>query len=248
VQALTAPIAIAFDALSFLWSALCLSLIKRPEQRHIPEAEHTEHNIWREIGEGLQVIWQDRVLRALAVSGTVRGFFGWFFAALYAYYAIQELGLSTGVVGLLVSAGGVGALVGAGVAGRLARRLGIGPLLIAISVGTGLCELLVPLAFGPYFLVIAAMLAAQFFGDIGWEVYSINEITLRQMVVPARLMGRANATVQFLTGGAGPVGALVAGALAQATSARVALLVAALGMLVATLFLIFSPLRRFRQA
>ncbi len=78
-----------------------------------------------------------------------------------------------------------------------------------------------PLAAGPYFLVIAAMLTAQFFGDIGWEIYSINEITLRQMVVPGRLMGRANATMQFLTGGAGPVGALVAGALAQAASAAV---------------------------
>ncbi len=123
VQALTAPIAIAFDALSFLWSALCLSLIKRSEQRHIPEAEHAEHNIWREIGEGLRVIWQDRVLRALAISATVRGFFGWFFAALYAFYAIQELGLTTGVVGLLVSAGGVGALVGAGACGETGSPL-----------------------------------------------------------------------------------------------------------------------------
>jgi hypothetical protein len=109
------------------------------------------------------------------------------------------------------------------------------------------CNLFVPLAAGPYFLVIAAMLFAQFFGDIAWEVYAINEVTLRQLVVAPRLMGRANATMQFLTGGAGPIGALVAGALAQATSARLALLVAVLGMLAATLWLVFSPLWRFRE-
>jgi len=247
VQALTAPIAIAFDALSFLWSAGCLGLIRKPETRHIPEAGHEAHNMWREIGEGLRAIWHDGILRALALSAVTRGFFGWFFAALYAFYAIEELGLNTGVVGLLVSAGGVGALVGAGLAGRVARRFGTGPVLLIASLAGAACNLFVPLAAGPYFLVIAAMLFAQFFGDIAWEVYAINEVTLRQLVVPPRLMGRANATMQFLTGGAGPIGALVAGALAQATSARLALLVAVLGMLAATLWLVFSPLWRFRE-
>jgi MFS family permease len=248
VQALTAPIAIAFDSLSFLWSAACLGLIKKPEPRHIPEdQEHQEQSIWREIGEGLRAIWHDAILRALALSATTRSFFGWFFAALYAFYAIEELGLNAGVVGLLISAGGVGALVGAGLAGRLARRFGIGPVLVITSLVGAACNLLVPLAVGPYFLVVAAMLFAQFFGDIAWEVYAINEVTLRQLVVRPRLMGRANATMQFLAGGAGPIGALVAGALAQVTSARVALLVAVLGMLAATLWLVFSPLWRFRE-
>jgi MFS family permease len=247
VQVLTAPIAIAFDAVSFLWSAVWLGLIKKPEQRHIPEAGHEAHNVWREIGEGLRVTWEDGILRSLAVSATIRAFFGWFFAALYAFYAIQELGLTAGVVGVLVSAGGVGALIGAGLAGRLARRFGIGPLLVVASAWSGFFELMTPIASGPYFLVIAFMFAGQFFGDIGWEIYAISEVTLRQMVAPEHLMGRANATMQFLVGGAGPMGALVAGALAQATSARFALLVAALGALVATLFLLFSPLRNVKR-
>ena len=74
-----------------------------------------------------------------------------------------------------------------------------------------------PLAFGPYLFIVAALFAAQLFGDSVWEVYAINEITLRQMVVPSHLMGRANATMQFVVGGAGPIGALIAGALAQAS-------------------------------
>lgn len=247
VQLLTAPIAMAFDALSFLWSALLISLIRKPEERHTPEAGHEHHNMWREIGEGLRVIWQNATLRVLAISAAMRGFFGWFFAALYAFYAVQELGLTTGVVGLLVAAGGVGSLIGAGLAGRVSKRFGLGYVLVVTSVVGGLFELLVPLASGPYFLVIVAMLAAQFFGDIAWEIYAINEVSLRQMVVPHQYMGRANATMQFLVGGAAPIGALVAGAIAQSTDARAALLVAALGMIGASLWLVFSPLRRMRE-
>jgi MFS family permease len=206
------------------------------------------HNVWREIGEGLRLIWEDRVLRALAASAAMRGFFGWFYAALYSFYAIHELGLTAGVVGLLVSAGGIGALIGAAFAGRLSRRFGLGPLLIATSFAGGILELFVPLASGPYFLIVAALFVAQFFGDSVWEVYGINEISLRQMVVPARLMGRANATMQFVVGGAGPIGALIAGALAQASSARLALFIASLGMLAASLWLLFPPLRGMREA
>jgi MFS family permease len=248
VQLLTAPIAMAFDALSFLWSALLIGLIKKPEHVNIPEEGEASRNMWREIGEGLRVLWENKVLRALAVSATMRDFFGWFFAALYAFYAIQELGLTPGVVGVLVSAGGVGSLVGAATAGRLSRRFGIGPVLIVTSIAGAILAMLVPLAAGPYFLVIAAMLAAQLFGDIAWEVYAINEMSLRQMVVPGRLLGRANATMQFLVEGAGPAGALVAGALAQSTSARFTLFVSAVGMLLATLWLVFSPLRDLREA
>jgi MFS family permease len=248
VQLLTAPIAIAFDALSFLWSALFIGLIKKSEPRHIPEVGHEAHNVWREIGEGLRLIWGNRVLRALAASAAMRGFFGWFYAALYTFYAIHELGLTAGVVGLLVSAGGVGALIGAALAGRLSRRFGLGPLLITTSFAGGTLALFVPLASGPYFLVVAAMFVAQFFGDSVWEVYAINETSLRQMVVPGHLLGRANATMQFVVGGAGPIGALIAGALAQASSARFALLIASLGMLAATLWLFFSPLRQMHEA
>jgi MFS family permease len=248
VQLLTAPIAMAFDALSFLWSALFIGQIKRPEQLHIPEEGHQMHGVWHEIGEGLRLIWRDRVLRAIAASATIRDFFGWFFAALYAFYAIEELGLTTGVVGVLVGAGGVGSLVGAATAGRLSRRFGIGPVLLGASLAGALFQFFVPAASGPFFLVFAAMFAAQLFGDVAWEIYFINQMSLRQIIVPARLLGRANATMQFLEGGAGPLGALVAGALAQGTSARFTLFVSAAGMLVATLLLFFSPLRGVREA
>jgi MFS family permease len=242
VQLITAPVAIALDAVSFLWSALCIGLIRTPEARHIPEAQR--NSVWRDIGEGLQLVWRTPILRALALGATTRDFFGWFYAALYGLYAIRELGLSAATVGLTISMGGVGALIGAATAGRAARRFGIGPTLVAASVIVGVIELLVPLAFGPFALVLSMLLFAQLAGDVLWEVYFINEMSLRQMIVPSRLLGRANAIMHFLVGGAGPIGAVVAGFLAQAITARYTLLIAALGMIASSLWLIFSPLPR----
>ena len=58
----------------------------------------------------------------------------------------------------------------------------------------------------------------------GYTTYNINQISLRQAIVPIRLHGRMNASVRFLVWGTMPVGALVGGALGTAIGLRAALL------------------------
>jgi hypothetical protein len=57
------------------------------------------------------------------------------------------------------------------------------------------------------------------------------------------MLGRASASLDFVGQGAGPVGALVAGVVATAIGARGTWLVGAAGILAASLWLIFSPVR-----
>ncbi len=247
VQVISAPFTMLFDVVSFLWSAFWLALIRTPEVPPMREEGHETHNVWRETREGLSTLWRTPILRTLAVAGLLQSFFGWFFATLYTFFAINELHLSSGIIGLMISAGGVGALIGAASAGRLARRFGLGRLLVLAAFTTSTFELLVPLAAGPVVLVIVMMFLAQFLGDIAWEVYQIGENSLRQMTTSSRLLGRVIATTQFLTGGAGPLGAIVAGVLATSTSARFTLLVAVGGFFVAALWLLFSPLIAMRE-
>lgn len=244
VRFISAPFILVLDVLSFLWSSVWLFLIRTPEPPRHREEGHETHNIWHETREGLSALWRNPILRALSVAGLLHSFFGWFFAALYTLYAMRELNLSTELIGLFISAGGAGALIGAAFARRLSKRFGLGRLLVISAFVMSVCDLLVPLAAGPLALVLIAMFAAQFFGDIAWEVYYIGENSLRQMTVPSQLLGRVIATHQFLTGGAGPLGALVAGALATATSARFTLFIAAIGFLLAALWLAFSPLNK----
>src|SRR3989442_6865685 len=54
VQALTAPVAILIDAVSFLFSALFVGLIKQPERRTALKGE--EEGVLREAAEGLRTI------------------------------------------------------------------------------------------------------------------------------------------------------------------------------------------------
>src|SRR5512143_2898695 len=66
VQILTAPIAIAVDAVSFVGSALVLATIRQPEPAR-PAARDREP-VLREIREGIDVVAHSPILRALAIA------------------------------------------------------------------------------------------------------------------------------------------------------------------------------------
>jgi predicted MFS family arabinose efflux permease len=69
-------------------------------------------------------------------------------------------------------------------------------------------------------------------------------LTVRQSVAPETLLGRVNASMRVLEGGAAPLGALVGGLLGDSIGVRPTLFVAAAGLLANALWLARSPLRR----
>jgi predicted MFS family arabinose efflux permease len=182
------------------------------------------------------------VLRALASSSGAFNFFGSFVGALYFLYAIRVLGVPPGVVGLLVAAGGVSAFAGALVAGRVVRRVGPRATLGGSLLAYGILSLLIPLATGPLIVAVSFLLAAQLLGDVAIEIYLVNEVSLRQALIPPRLLGRANASTQVLSKGAGSLGALLAGALGQSIGLRWTLLIGVLGIMLSALWIFRAPL------
>jgi MFS family permease len=245
VQVLTAPFAIVIDALSFLGSALCVGAIRKPEAPSAPLEER--QNVWREIVEGMGLVTRQPVLRALMGGMCTFEFFGGFFGTLYTLYAVRDLHMPPALVGALVGLGGVGALLGSFVVGWVVRRLGVGRALIGAMLFAATLQLLIPLARGPLALAVLMMAIPQVVGDIGWAVFLIGEVSLRQSVIPDRLLGRANASMQFFTRGVSPLGALLGGALGALIGARFALLIAVCGILLGSLWLIFSPIRGLRE-
>jgi predicted MFS family arabinose efflux permease len=229
VQWITAPMAILFDAVSFLCSAISVWMIRKPEPPPKPVAEP---DMAREIWDGLNTSWRDPVLRALAGRAGSGAFFLGFGGSLYFLFTVRELGLSAATVGVIISIGGAASFAGAWMAERLAARFGTASCLIGSSLLIGFAMLLVPLALGP-----GLLLAAQL-GDLGWPVYNINERTLRQKIVPDHLMGRVNSAMQLVFRGVLPLGALAGGALAQLIGVRSAMFAGALGFLVSTAWLI----------
>lgn len=239
VQLLSAPLAIAVDALSFLASALGVGLIRTPEPQPKPPAQ--QQSAWRESIEGLRTLWQDSRLRALAISGGVFNFFGNFIGTLYILYIVRELHITALIVGFLVAAGGVSALAGTFIAGRVIRRIGLGLSIGGMLAFYGLTGSLIVLASGPLWLVAVFLFASQLIGDASVSIYFIAEVSLRQAIIPNDLLGRVNASMQLVTRGALPISAILAGILGGIIGLRLTIAFGVAGVVVAGLWLLLSP-------
>ena len=242
VQLISAPSAILFDALSFLFSACCLGLIHTPEPP--PTAREQRKSLWYDLVEGLRMVLKNPLLRALAGSAGIFSLFGNFIGALYALYVIRQLGAPPIFLGLLIATGGVSALVGALLAERVVRRFGLGR-----TVGMGLfmygaTGLLIPLAGGSVALALSLLFFSQLIGDASVSIYLIAEVSLRQSIVPANVLGRANASMLLLSQGVAPLGALLAGILGGMIGLRLTILIGVLGVMLAGTWLLLSQVRK----
>jgi predicted MFS family arabinose efflux permease len=243
IAAITAPMAILFDAISFVGSAVSVWLIRKPEPRPIPDAAQ---HMGREIMEGLRVSCRDPILRTLLLRAATASIFLGFGGSLYILFAVRELRIGAVLLGVVIAVGGCSGVFGALTAEWLVRRLGFGGTLIGAALLSGVASLLPPLAHGPVALC-AAMLAVAQLGDMAWSIYGINELTLRQAVAPAHVLGRVNSAAHLMFRGMLPAGALAGGAVAEFIGLRAAMFVGACGFLLSTLWLICSPIRRLRE-
>ena len=241
VSLLTAPFALLVDALSFLVSAAFIARTRVAEAA--PEARGQRAGLAGEIAEGVRVVVDDRVLRALASASATTILFGHIFLAVYVLYMTRGLGLSPMGVGLVFATGGVGSLAGSVVAEPLARRFGPGQSMIGAQVLFGLIGMLVPLAVLVPSWALPMIVASEFGQWMAVLVYWVNAISVRQAITPDRLLGRVNATMRFLAGGANPIGAVIGGALGGAIGVPLTLVVASFGMLLGFLWLLLSPVR-----
>jgi hypothetical protein len=76
-----------------------------------------------------------------------------------------------------------------------------------------------------------------------WTISNINEVSLRQAVAPAAVLGRVNSAMLMLFRGLLPAGALAGGILAQHAGMRISMLTGALGIPLSVLWMVFSPIR-----
>lgn len=245
-QWLSAPVAVAVNAATYLVSAGVLATIRKPEPE--PEASGPAPRWTEDVTAGFGAAWREPAVRPLLLMTATQGFFGAFFAALYAVFALRTLHLTPALLGLTVAAGGLGALAGAAIAQPLARAAGAGPAVILATAGTALAVLLIPLAPAERTMGMAALVTAQLVGDALAVAGLVLATTLRQTRLPQSVLARTAASFQAAGGGMAVLGALAGGTLGQAAGPRAALFLAAAGFAAVPLIALASPLRRLREA
>ncbi|MFZ3008661.1 MAG: MFS transporter [Phenylobacterium sp.] len=243
-QWLTAPFAIAVNAVTYLVSAVFLMGIQKVE----PDPEPVPPQHWvADLTQGFRVAWAEPRVRPLLVMTATNGLFGGGFAALYLLFALRTLHLSPAMLGITVAFGGLGALIGAGLAAPLARRLGAGSAILSMALASAASAMLIPLSPAAPVVGMAMLIAAQLLGDSTAVIHTILAASLRQTVLPQETLGRAAGAFKAAGGGTMLIGALAFGALGNAIGVRETLFLAAAGLAVGPLIALASPaLRRVK--
>ena len=240
VQLLTAPFAVAADALSYLGSAFFLSRIHPAEPLPDPSGPGT-------LTAGARFITSNGLVRAGLISAAIINFFDFIFITLFALYATRSLHIRPGVLGLVLGAGAVGGVLGSLAARRISRRVGIGWTYVMGCVLFPAPLILVPLAGGPRELVLGALFSSEFLSGVGVMILDISIGAIFAAVIPDQLRSRVTGAFQAVNYGTRPLGSLVAGALGTAIGVRPTLWIAAVGGTTAFLWLLPSPMPRFRM-
>ncbi len=245
VQLFSAPIAIFIDAVSFLISALSIASIAKPEPTL--EKPEIEGNLWLEAKTGFVTIWNQTTVRTLIGSSVVLALFGRIFGSMIIVFTTRELGLSPGLQGMIFAVGGVTSLLGALLAAPLTKRFGLGATLVFSMLLIALGMLAPAFAVGTGAFSIVFLLFNQCLTDPAWTLHNINEVSLRQSLIPNVVLGRVNGSLRFLEFGASLLGMFLGGILGEVFGARVTLMIGALGGFVAAIWLLCSPVWRLRN-
>ena len=248
VGVLTAPVALAVDAVSYLVSAAALAGVRRREPApEVPGAAGERPSVLGSVAEGLRAVVGNRVLRHLATQSATFNLFENVVVTVFLLYAVRHLGIAPAALGFVVSAGSVGALLGSLAANRLRDRLGVGGTLRVSTLLACLSPLLLLLPAGADPLSLAVLGAALAVHMANLAVFNVIALTLRQSVTPNHLLGRMNASYRLLLFGTIPLGALLGGALAGLFGPRPALVAGVVGLATPLVWLRFSPVFRLRD-
>src|SRR5262245_16592512 len=230
-------------ALAAFGAALALACILALPKASAP-ATDARRSLAQAIRAGARFVVRHELLRSLSLCSICWNFAFFALLAIWAPLALGPLGLDPARMGLAQSAYGAGLILGALIAPVSARRLPPFTTLIfgpTVSVLAAALFLAAPMTDG---FIYAA--AGHFLVGFGPMLWLICQVTVRQLVTPAPLMGRVNATVQTANYGVRPLGALAGGIVAAQAGLQAALLLIAMSFVLSTLVIVLSPLARLR--
>lgn len=229
---------LAIDAISFALSACGLLLVRRDLRAPV---DRPRAHLLTEIREGIDFIAANPTLRTVILFWGATSILTAPLVTALAVHVTRDLRDPSSVLGLILAAYGVGTVVGSLLTARRIGRGRVGEILLGgnLVLGTGLVVMSVT-------TVIAVQLAVALLAGIAQSMVLVTYITLRTTYSPDELLGRIGSTARTISLGLQPVGLLAGGALIDLTSGSTT--IAAMGIGVAGISLLFAPLRAIRRA
>jgi MFS family permease len=177
---------------------------------------------------GLRYLWQDKVLRVITLAFCAVVLFNGVDDVALVFLARHTLHGSNSAASLVYAGAGLGLLIGFVLIARTASVLAMPLLILAGYAISSLGNLLTGLSFA-----ILAALAFQVVRGLGIAAMEVGHNTLIQRLVPADMLGRVFGNVYGAVGAAAGLSYVFGGLLLDATSPRVAFIVAGSGGLAA---------------
>lgn len=161
---------------------------------------------------GLSFLWSQPLLRRLTLTTAAMNLTWAAWTALIVIYAVAPgpMGLHPSAYGLLLTTLAVGGILGGFLVEPLRRRFGIRRLLALDVIGSALLVGAPAITSEPFVIGLATLIAGT-----GSSLWRIITATLRQTLTPDHLLGRVYSASRLISWGVLPIGAALAGLLAD---------------------------------
>ncbi|MFE5517303.1 MFS transporter [Streptomyces virginiae] len=231
------------DVLSFLISVWCTARIESREPSRTPAEGR---RLRAEIAEGLKYVHRDHRLRTLTLVNATTAFALAMLNTLWALYLLRVLEMAPSAFGAVLGVGALGAAAGALSAPALARRFGPGPMMLTALGLTPLTQ--IPLLLASPGLEWQVTIGAVLFLQLACAgAAGTTQRSIRQIITVSIMQARMQAVSTWLTSGARPVAALLAGGFGTWAGVRPTLIGGAVLLVVPFAVLLSSPLRGLRH-
>jgi MFS family permease len=220
------------DAVSY---AVSFGTVSRIRGRFRPKRVAERKPLWREVADGLELVWQVPLLRAVLIMAPLVNFA--FNGVIFTItVALRQDGTSTTVIGLVQAGIMVGGLLGAVVAPRLQGRLRLSTMVTAITLAGSLL-FSVAAVLTPSPLVAAPVAVALLLAPAANA--ALFAVMLRS--APEEMRGRVSNTVLMVATALSTLAPLIAGLLVQHVSGSWAVGAFAAAMAVAAVLTLILP-------
>lgn len=196
------------DAATFAAAAALVFLIagEFKPKNDVDDPSEVASSFWGDLKEGVRWLWNHPLFRPMAIALGVLNGTMMMTLATFVLFAQEILDLDATRFGLLTTGVAVGGVIGSFVAHRVAKALGQGGSLFA-SILVMAVSLVVSGLTSSFWVFWAMGMVSALAGTL-WNVITVS---LRQALIPDRILGRVNSVYRFIGWGIMPIGSALGG-------------------------------------